>query len=420
MLKKIKSFASAEEKKRIISNFFSLAMLQGANLVLPLLTLPYLVRVLGVESFGLLAFAAATIAYFQVITDYGFNLTATRQISVNRGDKLKVIEIFSSVMTIKILLMLVSLCLLSGLVFFFQKFSKYAYIYYLTFGMVIGQVLFPVWFFQGMERMQYITYINVGSKLIFTLLVFVFVKGKGDLYLVPLFNSLGAILGGMYALYFLYTKFGVRFRFQNIGVLKSYVYDGWYIFISRIAVVLYGSSNIFILGIFSNNTAVGYFSVAEKILAAFKGLIGVMLTVIFPFMSKVWSVSSEKYYILFKKIIKSLIVILVCLTVTLMLFSEFLVGLVAGEDVNEIHILLNILAIALLLSPLGGLFTQHFVSIGQGKYVTKATMWTTLVNSIIVFPLIIIFDFYGLALTIVFVQVFQVIINSKYYLKLVR
>ena len=108
MLAKFKSVMNDEEKRRFLGNFFSLATLQGLNYILPLLTLPYLVRILGADKFGALAFATAIIGYFTVLTDYGFNFTATREVSLNRSNPEKLNEIFNSVMTIKLILFLLS------------------------------------------------------------------------------------------------------------------------------------------------------------------------------------------------------------------------------------------------------------------------------------------------------------------------
>ena len=153
-IKKLKEKLKNDDVKRLFENFASLFTLQGLNYILPLITFPYLVRVLGPDKYGLIAFAQAFIGYFVILTDYGFNLSATREVALNRDNDKKLSEIFSSVMIIKIVYMVLSFIILCTVVFSFEKFSHNWIIYIFAFGVVLGNVLFPVWFFQGMERMK--------------------------------------------------------------------------------------------------------------------------------------------------------------------------------------------------------------------------------------------------------------------------
>lgn len=409
MLNKIKSLTNTEDKKRLMSNFFSLSVLQGANYILPLLTLPYLVRVLGVEYFGLLAFATAMITYFQILTDYGFDLTATREISIHRDNKEKVIEIFSSVMTIKIILMFVSFFLFSILVFSFEKFSKDALVYFLTFGTVVGQVLFPVWFFQGMERMKYITYLNILSKVIFTIAIFVFVQEQSDFYLVPLLTSIGFLVAGIWSLYLVRKEFGVSFEFQTYFTIKKYFIDGWDVFVSRIFVSLYTTINIFLLGLFTNNTIVGYYAIAEKIVNAVGGLFTPANQTIYPYMAKMYVNQKEKFFSFTKKVGFSFLVIGLVLFMLLALFSEIIIKLITGSI--DIHILeiYHVLMFTLITVPFGPLFTQILITQKRNKEFNKVVMNTFIFNIILAPIMIYLYNGIGLAVAVVFTQIFHVI-----------
>jgi PST family polysaccharide transporter len=234
MLTKIKNIANTEDKKRLLSNFFSLSILQAFTYILPLLTLPYLVRVLGVDKFGLVMFAQAFIMFFALIVEYGFILSAPKDISVNRNNKEKITEIFSSVITIQIILLSITFLCLNLIIYNIDRFSVDIDIYNLTFLIVIGQVLFPIWYFQGMERMKYITIVNIISKVIFTVLIFIFIQNPNDYIYVPLINGFGSITGATISLFIIHKHFNQSFKFYSIKILFKYLKDSTQYFISRI------------------------------------------------------------------------------------------------------------------------------------------------------------------------------------------
>ena len=381
---KISLKISVNELKRLKSNFLALSFLQATNYLLPLITLPYLIQVLGIEYFGLLAFATAVIAYFAILTDYGFNLTATKEISLHREDKNKIIEIYSSVMSIKFILLIISFLILCTLVFTFQRLAEHWEIYLLTFGSVLGQVLFPIWVFQGMEKMKYITYLNIVSKLIFTIAIFVFVQQQSDVYLVPLFFSLGSIIAGLLSLYLIKQDFNIKFQLQKQETLKFYLIDGWHVFLSRFYVSLYTTTNVLLLGLFTNNLAVGYYSIVERIVLAIGGMFQPLNQTIYPYLVK----KQKECFTTFVQFLKKISIIFLLTSSFFILLAEYfvdeLVLLIHGEHNLQISFLLSIFLLRIFVLPFGALLSNSLIIMQRKKEFIRVMNYTVLSDLLIV------------------------------------
>ncbi len=375
MINKIRRLFNTEDKKRLFSNFLSLSILQGANYILPLLTLPYLVRVLGPEKFGLIMFAQAFVQYFVILTDYGFNLSATREISIHRDNKEKVSEIFSSVMIIKFSLLIISFIILTLIVFSFEKFRKDWLIYYLTFGMVVGQVLFPIWFFQGIEKMKYITFLNILAKSIFTIAIFVFVHKISDYIYVPLLNSLGFIIAGILALWIVFKDFGIRGYIPNLKALTQYLKESTQFFLSRISISIYTFTNTFVLGLFTNNTMVGYYSIAEKLYIALQQIYQPIVNTLYPYVAHAKNIS------LYKKIFKLVNLTNVIVVIILFLLANVVINTIFGEGLNtSVNIFRILLISAVIVVPSILLGYPFLAALGYAKYANMSVVLGSLIH----------------------------------------
>ena len=416
-IKKLKEKLKNDDVKRLFENFASLFTLQGLNYILPLITFPYLVRVLGPDKYGLIAFAGAFIGYFNIITDYGFNLSATRDVAVNRDDKAKLSEIFSSVMIIKIVFMILSFIILCIVVFSFEKFSHNWIIYIFAFGVVLGNVLFPVWFFQGMERMKYITFLNIISKTVFTISIFVFIKDTSDYIYVPLISSLGYILAGVLSLIFVFKKFDVVFKIPSKIEVINQLKEGWHIFVSTVSINLYTTSNTFILGIFTNNTIVGYFSAGYTLIQAFLGMLNPISQTFYPYISRLASESREKAVSVIKKLIKGVGAFTFILSLLIFIFADLIVKIVLGEQYYNSIIVIRILAFLPFIIGLSNVFgIQTMLTFGYKKAFTKIIVAGSIINIILALMLVPFWKHIGISTSIIIAEIF-ITLSMYMYIK---
>ena len=369
-------------KLNLLENFLSLGALQIVSYVIPLISLLYLSRVLGVEKFGLVFFAFAFMAYFIILTDYGFGLSATREIAVNRHNKNNLSNIFSAVTCLKIIMLVASYIILLFVSVFVPKISENWLVFQLSFLMVIGNAIYPVWFFQGMERMKYITFLNILSKLIFLILIFFFVKHESDYIIVPLLNSLGFLVAGMIGMYFAIKHLGAKLYIPSWQAIKKQFKYSSDFFLSRVSVSLVTNTNSFCLGMVGSNIMVGYYVAAEKIYNAMQGVCNPVNQALYPFIAKNRDIK------LYKKIfyISTIINIFICAFI--FIFAKNIVTIFYGQEMLPAYRILRVFSIAMLLDFPTILIGYPFIAaLGYTKEANRSVMFTAIFHLIGLFVL---------------------------------
>lgn len=394
-----------KEKRIVLENFLSLSSLQGISYILPVIILPYLIRVIGLEKFGLIAFAQSFIQYFMILTDYGFSFSATREISLCKNEKKKVCAIFSSVMTVKIILAIISFAILLLIINFIPKFKNDWLVYIFSFGAVIGNTLFPVWFFQGQEKMKYIAAINIIGSIVYVISIFIFVKSPADYLWVPALNSLLFLVTGILALYIVFKDFGVGFVFQDYIDIKGKFKTGWNIFISIVAINAYTTTRIFAVGLLTNNTLTGFYSVAERIATLVQTFpLASFSQAIYPRLNKIFLKNKNRALKIMHKIQKSTALAYAVAMPVLFLLAPLAVKVACGIAYEEVTISLRLLMVGVFFIAANAFRVQFLLVCGRTDIYSKIHILAALVGLPLIFFLINYFSYLGAAFSTIIIE----------------
>ena len=390
LLRKIKNNKDGES---IVSNFFYLSLLQVAGYVFPILTLPYLAKIIGVEGFGKIAFASAVMVWIQTVADWGFNYTATRDVAKNRNNKEIVSEIFSNVLWARCLLMILSLIFLSLLILVIPKFRESADVLYVTFLLIPGHILFPDWFFQALERMKYITVLNLLSKLLFTIAVFVVIKRKEDYLLQPLLVSLGYVFSGIIAMYYIVLRWRYKLQRPSVSKAISAIKNSTDVFINNLMPNLYNSFSSVLLGFIGGDIANGKLDAGNKFSQLAQQFMQIVSRVFYPFLSR----RIDKH----GTFVKLNLSIAAGISLVLFLTAPILIKLFFTEEFYDSIPVLRILSISIIFFTLSNTYgTNYMIIEGYEHQLRNITAISSIIGLLISFPLIYYFNFIGAALTI--------------------
>ena len=352
----------------MIRNGLSLYLIQFANFMLPLLALPYLTRQLGMAAFGVFSVMSAYLQYAAIITDYGFSLSATRYVSVNRESPQKISLAFSAILIIKLFLSLISLLAILVVIYisdFLVDFrTPFAFISLATW--IFGLALFPLWLFQGFETTVVPSVINFAFKLSILVCLFLFITpGSSPVSVVFVYGVL-YFVSGFFGMISAMRRFKLKLLIVKYTDLHLFIVEGWSIFVSSFFSNVLTGSGIIIASAFLPKEVVGGYSVIDKLAKAANSLLQPYSQAIFPRIAKSFSKSYSRGLLEVKKFGLPFVGIGVAVCLLFIFFGPDVTEIIFGKGYEGFDAGLSIFGVWLFFGVLCNILgIQIMVNLGK-------------------------------------------------------
>lgn len=389
---------------KLLKNGIWLFILQVFNTVVPMLTLPYITRILEPSGYGEFSLALNWVLYFQVIVEYGFGYWGVRKVATDNGRTLQ--KTFNNIITARLLLLILSFFLMTIVFLLSGKGLDHFVCMSILFSMVLGVAFQLTWLFQGMQEMKYITLINAISRLASVLLIFLMVKRATDVNLYAFLYSATYIISAIMGLYLAHKRYGLKFGViclkEAIGALR----EAWPLFISQAMAKILSGFGVTVLGMVAVSSAVGIYSAIYKIPYAMALFFNPISQAIYPNISTEFNKSVGNGFRRIKKIATLVMPFFFIISIATMYFHRQIVQICFGSEYSNYSNILVPLCLWFLFSIINNfLGIQILVASGHQQEYSKAFFISTLAAIVMYIILGNLFNIYGIAIATFFAEI---------------
>jgi PST family polysaccharide transporter len=252
----------------VVHNVIALYGVQACTYALPLITFPYLARVLGPSGWGVVVFAQAIGDVIASMVEYGFDISASRETSRHRDEPNRLSELISGVLGAKFLLAMLGIAGAIATRRFTHHVAPSMALFWASTIWGVCQGINMLWYFQGLERMRLASILEISGKVLATLSIFILVHKPSDGWKVMAAQCVGCVVAHGITVYLAYKEVG--FRWPTFASIWSSLRLGGSMFMFRAVQGLAGSVNRLVLGAVAPVAALGEFAGAERITRVFQ------------------------------------------------------------------------------------------------------------------------------------------------------
>lgn len=330
-------------KNNVAKNTTMLYIMNIAKLIFPMLTLPYLTRVLSVEAYGVVAYVKSVMQYMQLLVDFGFVLSSTKLIVEANNDMKKIGVIVGESIIAKLILCGVGAVILSIMSIAIPILRTNVLYTALSFGVIILSSFLMDYLFRGLEKMHILTIRFVIMKSISTILTFVVVKNDSQLLWIPLLDVLSSMIAALMSIYEA-KKIGVCFNKGKLTNIIKTLKESFLYFLSNMATTVFGALTTLIIGVCTSASDVAYWSIVNQLVSAVQSMYSPISDGIYPEMIRSKSLG------LIKKMVAFFTPLLIAGTLFVVIFAKYILLIIGGEKYVEATILLRAMSPMLILT----------------------------------------------------------------------
>ena len=392
--------------KQLIKNFFSLSLLQAVNYIVPLLLLPFIISKVGIGNYGIANYVVTVFVPLKILIDYGYNLSAIRDIAAAANNKAKVGDIISRLLITKFfLLVVVFLCLLLC-IWLIPLAKESATILLLSFTLVVGQSFLPMWYFQAIEKAGVMVVFSVITRVLYIGLIFFLIQTPSDYIYLNFYLGISDILLTVFAFGYIIFRDRIGLSFVNALTVKEELTRNFSIANVSVLTNLCLSFPLISLGIFSSKTVVGYYGVADKILQVLRTSVVILYGSSFPRVMALYRESLTALSLFVRRLHLIILGVYIPVAIFCLVYPEIIVGMFVDEIPSSTVIIVRIFAFIPLIAALD-IIPSHFMLItNRNNLYAKMFLVSSIFSIIVSISLVYAFDFLGAAVSALLVEVF--------------
>jgi PST family polysaccharide transporter len=369
---------------------FSLSILQIANYVLPIITLPIISRIIGPEKYGLINYVSAFAGYFVLVINSGYDIYGTRGVVASQGDMKKVQALFNNIFFSKFFLLIVSLLIFSICVFLIPQLKSEKLISYFSFFLCVGWVLNPSWLYHGMQDSKKFAIFSFTTKLLFTILIIILIRHKSDYIYQPIATSLVHILVSAISLYYACKRYNIKIRFVSWENIRQTIKENFNLSISWWINNQTVSTSIVLAGLVLSNQELGIYSAPLRIIMIIQSIVLLPIgTVLYPYIGEAFAKNDFEGLKKFQLIFPLLFLVSLLLFIATFFASNFIIIGFYGTNFYASVNLLRIFSIVLFFSNLNNAFgLQVLLNLKRDNVYRNFLLLSFIVNSLLVITLV--------------------------------